>query len=96
MTATTFGVIGSGWRSMFFLRLARMAPERLRVTGVVTRSADRGAQVTAEWGVPTHRSTSELLVAETDARTGGSPTPAPRRRPPHRPFSASSANATAA
>jgi predicted dehydrogenase len=64
MTTTTFGVIGSGWRSMFFLRLARMAPDRFHVTGVVTRSADRGAQVTAEWGVPTHRSTAELLGAD--------------------------------
>jgi hypothetical protein len=27
MTATAFGVIGSGWRSLFFLRLARMAPD---------------------------------------------------------------------
>jgi predicted dehydrogenase len=41
-----------------------MAPDRFHVTGVVTRSADRGAQVTAEWGVPTHRSTAELLGAD--------------------------------
>ncbi|HEY6887797.1 MAG TPA: Gfo/Idh/MocA family oxidoreductase, partial [Solirubrobacter sp.] len=37
--ATTFAVIGTGWRSAFFCRLARMAPEQFRVTGVVSRSA---------------------------------------------------------
>jgi predicted dehydrogenase len=61
---TTFGVIGSGWRSAFFLRLARAAPDRLRATAVVTRSAARGAEVTARWGVPTCRSARELLAAE--------------------------------
>ena len=61
---TTFGVLGSGWRSEFFLRLARMAPDRLRAAGVVTRTAERGAEVTAEWGVPTFRTVAELLAAE--------------------------------
>ena len=63
-TPTTFGVIGSGWRSAFFLRLARSAPDRFRATGVVTRSAERGAEITAEWGVPSFRSVAELLAAE--------------------------------
>ena len=39
MTVTTFGIIGTGWRSEFFLRLARAAPDRFRATGVVTRTA---------------------------------------------------------
>jgi len=58
-----FGIVGSGWRSEFFLRLARKLPERLAVTGVVTRSADRGAEVEAAWGVPTFRTIDELLTA---------------------------------
>jgi len=63
-TQTTFGVIGSGWRSAFFLRLARSAPDRFRATGVVTRSAERGAEITSEWGVPSFRSVADLLAAE--------------------------------
>jgi predicted dehydrogenase len=62
--ATTFGVIGSGWRSAFFLRLARSAPDRFRATGVVTRSAERGSEVSARWDVPTFRSAAELVAAE--------------------------------
>lgn len=61
---TTFGIVGSGWRAAFFLRLARAAPDRFAVTGVVTRSAARGAEVTGQWGVPTFRSAVELLAAE--------------------------------
>jgi predicted dehydrogenase len=64
MAATTFGVIGSGWRAAFFLRLARMVPDRFRATGVVTRSAQRGDAVSAQWGVPTFRSAAQLVAAE--------------------------------
>ena len=64
MTATSFGIIGSGWRSEFFLRIARAAPDRFRPVGVVSRSAERGAEVTAQWGVPTFSSVAELLDAE--------------------------------
>jgi predicted dehydrogenase len=58
-----FGIVGSGWRSEFFVRLARALPERLTVTGVVTRSAERGEEVEAAWGVPAFRSAGELLAA---------------------------------
>src|SRR6476660_2829374 len=57
--ATTFGVIGTGWRSAFFCRLARMAPQHFRVSGVVSRSA------TAFEGVPVFRSAAELLAGDT-------------------------------
>ncbi|MHA4946598.1 Gfo/Idh/MocA family protein [Micromonospora sp. SD19] len=61
---TRFGIVGSGWRGEFFLRLARLLPERFRVTGVVTRTESRGAAVTADWGVRTFRTTAELLAHE--------------------------------
>ena len=60
---TSFAVVGTGWRSAFFLRLARAAPARFRVTGVVSRSADRGDEFGARWGVPTFRTAEELLAA---------------------------------
>jgi predicted dehydrogenase len=61
---TTFGIVGSGWRAEFFLRLAATVPDRLRVTGVVTRTRERGEDVTARHGVPAFRTTRELLAAE--------------------------------
>jgi predicted dehydrogenase len=61
---TSFGIVGSGWRGEFFLRLAATVSERFRVTGVVTRTAERGAGVTARYGVPSFRTVNELLAAE--------------------------------
>jgi predicted dehydrogenase len=61
---TTFGAIGSGRRTRFFLRLAAAVPDRFRVSGIVTRSADRAAEITAEWGVPAFGSIDELLRHE--------------------------------
>ncbi len=60
----TFGVVGSGWRTQFFLRVAAAAPERLRVAGVVTRSPEKGEAVTAVWRVPAYGSVDELLAAQ--------------------------------
>ena len=59
-----FGLVGSGWRSEFFARLARLVPDRLQLTGVVTRSAERGAEVAATWSVPAYRTVDELLVGD--------------------------------
>jgi predicted dehydrogenase len=57
------GIVGSGWRTQTFLRIARQAPMHFQVTGVVTRSSERGAEVSSEWGVPTFRSLEDLLQA---------------------------------
>ncbi|TQM13317.1 Gfo/Idh/MocA family protein [Pseudonocardia kunmingensis] len=59
-----YGIVGSGWRTGFFLRLARLMPDRFTATGVVTRTAERGAEVEAEWGVPTFRTTADLVAAD--------------------------------
>lgn len=63
MAQLRFGIVGSGWRAEFFARAARALPERFAVTGVVTRSAQRGAEVESSWGVPTFRNVAELLAA---------------------------------
>lgn len=61
--ATRFGVVGSGRRTQFFLRLARMAPEHLAVSGVVTRTPERGAEIEATWDVRTFRTLPDLAAA---------------------------------
>jgi predicted dehydrogenase len=58
-----FGIVGSGWRSEFFLRIAKALPERFAVCGLVTRSAENGAEIERIWGVKTYRTVDELLKA---------------------------------
>jgi hypothetical protein len=65
-TATSFAVVGGGYRTGFFLRAARELPDRLRVSGVVTRRSENGAELERDWGVPTSRTLDALLE-------GGSP-----------------------
>ncbi|WP_029290322.1 Gfo/Idh/MocA family protein [Cellulomonas sp. HZM] len=60
MTPLRFGVIGSGWRAEFFVRMARLFPERFTCVGVVTRGEERGREVEQQWGVPTVRRADEL------------------------------------
>jgi len=62
-STTTFAVVGTGWRSEFFLRLAAAAPDRLRAAGVVARRPERGEALTAAWGVPAYATIDDLLAA---------------------------------
>jgi predicted dehydrogenase len=61
-----FGIVGAGWRSEFFLRIARALPERFTVCGMVVRSKTRAAEIEQEWRVPTYPDTS-AMAEETDA-----------------------------
>ncbi|MFD7894726.1 Gfo/Idh/MocA family protein [Streptomyces sp. NPDC059743] len=70
-----FGLVGTGWRSEFFVRLAQKLPDRLTVTGVVSRSPERAAEVEAAWGVPACRSIDELLAGPGASESPGSPKP---------------------
>lgn len=60
--AARFGLVGSGRRSQFFARLARQAPDRFAVTGVVSRSAERRSEVERNWHVPGYSSIEELVA----------------------------------
>src|SRR5664280_2707702 len=57
-------VAGNGWRAGFFLRLARAFPERLQVTAVVTRTAERGTAAEKQWGVPSVRTIRDAITGD--------------------------------
>jgi len=63
MSRTVFGIIGSGWRAEFFLRVAAALPERFHVAGVVVRDETKGQAFAAAWGTPTYRTLDALLTA---------------------------------
>ena len=59
-----FAVVGAGWRSQFFLRLAARLPSRLAACAVVARRPEVAAAVREQWGVPTYPDLAGLLDAE--------------------------------
>ncbi|HZU56386.1 MAG TPA: Gfo/Idh/MocA family oxidoreductase [Actinocrinis sp.] len=60
-TPTTFGIIGSGWRAEFFVRLAALLPDRLTLVGVAARRTQTAERITSDWRVPAYLSPQELI-----------------------------------
>jgi predicted dehydrogenase len=57
-----FGVVGTGWRAEYFVRLGKLLPGVLDVAGVVARRPERAAEVAATWATTTFGSVGELLA----------------------------------
>ena len=60
--ASSFGVVGGGWRAEFFLRIARDCPEQFPLTGVVVRDTEKRARLAERWPVPMFSTLDELLA----------------------------------
>jgi hypothetical protein len=54
-------IIGGGWRSEFFLRVAQALPQQFAVTGMAVRNAQRREQLSAAYGVRCFDTVDELL-----------------------------------
>jgi predicted dehydrogenase len=60
-TPFTFGIVGSGWRAEFFVRLARLLPDQLTLVGALVRRSETAEQLTRRWAVPAFLSSEELV-----------------------------------
>jgi hypothetical protein len=60
MRRIRFGIVGTGWRAEFYLRIAQWYPQRFQVVGLVSRG---NPAVGARFGVPTFSSIDALLAA---------------------------------
>ncbi|MCL2372256.1 MAG: Gfo/Idh/MocA family oxidoreductase [Defluviitaleaceae bacterium] len=58
-----FGLYGSGWRAEFFLRVAKLLPGSFEIVGLVTRSDEKVARFTQEFGVRCYKTPEEMLTA---------------------------------
>ena len=63
MNPYRFAIVGAGWRTEFFLRIAAALPERFRLAGLVVRDAAKGQRLTEQWRHATYRTVPELLAA---------------------------------
>jgi predicted dehydrogenase len=56
-----FGVVGSGWRTRFFLRVAQARPDLFKVAGVVYRDVEQGRLWAPPYEIPLYSSLDDLL-----------------------------------
>ncbi len=61
MDGFEFAVVGAGWRTDFFLRVAAALPQ-MNLCGVVARNEARAKDVESDWGVPCFASIPDLLT----------------------------------
>jgi len=61
MSQTNFAIVGGGWRSKFYLRIARALPAQFKVCGMVVRDESKGQIIENKWGVSTYRNIDQLL-----------------------------------
>jgi predicted dehydrogenase len=57
-------VVGNGWRAGFYLRLARLFPDRLQVSAIVTPTEELGRAAEKRWGAPSVRTVKDAVVAD--------------------------------
>ena len=61
---TTVGLWGSGWRAEYFLRVAKYLPDSFEISGLITRSDEKAARFTQEFGVKCYKTLDDFLLNE--------------------------------
>jgi len=64
VTLTRFAIVGSGWRSAFYLRVAAALPERFEVSGLLSRDAIRRAAIRDSFGIHIPETLDDLLATD--------------------------------
>lgn len=64
--AATFAVVGAGWRTHFYLRIAQQMPWRYRCVGVVARDPDKASLLKDLFGVPILTDVAQVAGARPD------------------------------
>ncbi len=63
---TRFSIVGGGWRTEFFLRIAQQLPEEFEVLSMLVRNPVRADELIRQFGVKTVDSLDDLLVDKPD------------------------------
>jgi hypothetical protein len=56
-----FGIVGTGWRSEFYLRVVAACPDRFQCVGLVSRNPDRDEHPGSALGIPLYGSAEEMI-----------------------------------
>lgn len=61
-----FGILGSGWRAMFYLRAAKALPEQFDLCMVLCRREEEAERIRKEYDVPACTDEADMLAAKPD------------------------------
>ncbi len=66
MKPLSFVIVGSGWRSLFFARIAKTYPELFCLKYMLCRTQEKADKMASEYDIPTTLSVSECELAKPD------------------------------
>lgn len=66
MKQISFAVVGSGWRSRFFLRIAAYYNDKYRVTGLLCRSKEKADAFSKEYNIPATTDEKDIITSNPD------------------------------
>lgn len=61
-----YGIVGAGWRSEFYLRIAALMPDAFKVSGIYIRNKQKREEFSKKYGVPIFDTLEELLGTDYD------------------------------
>ncbi len=61
-----FAVIGSGWRSLFYVRIAKALPDMFELTALLCRGQEKADRIQKEYGIHTTTSEDEIIALKPD------------------------------
>lgn len=62
MAKLRFIVVGSGWRSLFYWRIAQALPERFELCAMLCRTEEKAEKMHQEYGVPVSTSAEQCAA----------------------------------
>lgn len=66
MAKLRFIVVGSGWRSLFYWRIAQALPERFELCAMLCRTEEKAEKMHREYGVPVSTSAEQCIALQPD------------------------------
>lgn len=66
MSKIRYAIIGSGWRAMFYVRIAKALPDQFEVTHLLCRTSEKKKNIEAEYDVPVTLKEKDIFTDEPD------------------------------
>lgn len=66
MAKIRFAIVGSGWRSLFYVRLAKRYPDLFDLVGLLCRSEEKALSISGEYSIRTFLNERDVLALKPD------------------------------